>query len=221
MTASEHDLRLVAPFSPTIMKAKIPPAVVEQLNEQADAIVRESAELAARDWSSHLAGVVSAEIRFTDIINALPECRNFLYDVARTYAYRCENALMHFSSYEKTEELTDKKLRIEIKEGWVNDMVAGDYNPAHFHQGCLFSSVGFLRVPPGYDAEFAADKARQNTAGCLQFIDSRSAVGVKNLFTVKPAVGDFYLWPAWMLHCVYPFKSHGIRRSFAVNLALE
>nr|WP_240903345.1 putative 2OG-Fe(II) oxygenase [Caulobacter sp. 602-2] len=99
-------------------------------------------------------------------------------------------------------------------------MVAGDYNPAHFHQGCLYSSVGFLRVPPGYEAEFAADKARQNTAGCLQFIDSRSAVGAKNLFTVKPVVGDFYLWPSWMLHCVYPFRSPGVRRSMAINLAL-
>ena len=66
----------------------------------------------------------------------------------------------------------------------------------------------------------AADKARQNTAGCLQFIDSRSAVGLRNLFTVKPVVGDFYLWPSWMLHCVYPFKSPGVRRSIAINLAL-
>jgi hypothetical protein len=100
-------------------------------------------------------------------------------------------------------------------------MRAGDYNPVHFHQGCHFSSVGFLALPSAYDAEFAADKARQNTAGCLQFIDSRSALGLKNLFTVKPAVGDFYLWPSWMLHCVYPFKSAGIRRSIAINLALR
>ena len=71
------------------------------------------------------------------------------------------------------------------------------------------------------DPEMVAKKAQQNTAGCLQFIDSRSALGVKNLFTVKPAVGDFYLWPSWMLHCVYPFRSPGVRRSIAINLALE
>ncbi|USQ97946.1 putative 2OG-Fe(II) oxygenase [Caulobacter sp. RL271] len=218
--SNDHDLRLVAPFSPTIIKATMPPAVVEALNARADAIVARQDEVAARDWSSHLAGAVSTEIRFTDVIGEMPDLTDFLYDVARTYSYRCENALMHFSDYQRTEELADKTLRIEIKEGWVNDMVAGDYNPAHFHQGCLYSSVGFLRIPEGYEREFRADKARQNTAGCLQFIDSRSAVGVKNLFTVKPVVGDFYLWPSWMLHCVYPFKSPGVRRSIAVNLAL-
>ncbi|UAL12348.1 putative 2OG-Fe(II) oxygenase [Caulobacter segnis] len=218
--SNDHDLRLVAPFSPTIIKARMPQGVVQRLNARADAIVARQDEVAARDWSMHLAGAVSTEIRVTDVIGETPGLTDFLYDVARTYSYRCENALMHFSGYERTEELVDRTLRIEIKEGWINDMVAGDYNPAHFHQGCLFSSVGFLRVPDGYEQEFQADKARQNTAGCLQFIDSRSAVGVKNLFTVKPVVGDFYLWPSWMLHCVYPFKSPGVRRSIAVNLAL-
>lgn len=218
--SNPYDLRLVAPFSPTIIKAAMPQSVVDRLNARVDDIVARRDEVAARDWSKHLAGVVTTEIRLTDVIGEMNDLSDFLYDVARTYSYRCENALMHYGDYERTEDLADKKLEIQIKEGWVNDMVAGDYNPAHFHQGCLFSSVGFLRVPPDYEAEFLADKARQNTAGCLQFIDSRSAVGVRNLFTVKPVVGDFYLWPSWMLHCVYPFKSPGVRRSFAVNLSL-
>lgn len=215
-----HDLQLVAPFSPTIMKATMPAGLIEQLNQTADRIVASKDEARARDWSMHLAGAVSIEMRVTDLIRESPGLTGFLYDVARTYAYRCDNALLHFSGYDHTEELADKKLRIEIKEGWINDMAPGDYNPVHHHQGCVFSSVGFLRTPPGYEAEFKADKARQNTAGCLQFIDSRSAIGVRNLFTVKPIVGDFYLWPSWMLHCVYPFRSAGTRRSLAVNLAL-
>jgi len=216
-----HNLQLVAPFSPTILKATMPAEAVAQLNTHADAIAASPDDAAARDWSAHLAGVVSQEMRVTDLIHAMPPFADFLYDIARTYTYRCENALMHFTDYATTEELRDTKLRIEIAEGWINDMRAGDYNPVHFHQGCHFSSVGFLALPPGYDAEFAADKAQQNTTGCLQFIDSRSALGLKNLFTVKPAVGDFYLWPSWMLHCVYPFKSAGVRRSIAINLALR
>jgi uncharacterized protein (TIGR02466 family) len=217
---TDYDMRIVAPFSPSIIKATMPEAIVREINQRVDAIVERRDEVARRDWSQHLAGVVTTEIRFTDIIHEMTEVRDFLYDVARTFAYRCENALMHYGDYERTEELASKKLEIQIKEGWINDMVAGDYNPAHFHQGCLFSSVGFLRVPPSYEEEFQADKARQNTVGCLQFIDSRSVVGARNLFVVKPVVGDFYLWPSWMLHCVYPFKSLGVRRSMAVNLSL-
>ncbi len=218
--SNANNLQLVAPFSPTILKATIPPAAVAALNAHADAILSSEDEAATRDWSRHLAGVVSHEIRVTDLVQDMSVFTDFLYDVARTFTYRCDNALLHFTDYSSTDALRDTKLRIDIKEGWINDMVAGDYNPNHFHQGCHFSSVGFLALPDGYEAEFAADKARQNTAGCLQFIDSRSALGVKNLFTVKPAVGDFYLWPSWMLHCVYPFKSAGIRRSIAINLAL-
>lgn len=218
---TDHKLHLVAPFSPTILKATIPADLVMELNQRMDAIHGEASQVAARDWSPHLAGVLKHEIRVTDVIHAMADFRDFLYDVARIYAYRCENALLHFTDYPDTETLRETKLRIDIKEGWINDMYAGDYNPVHFHQGCHFSSVGFLTLPSGYNAELAADKAQQNTAGCLQFIDSRSAVGVKNLFTVKPVVGDFYLWPSWMLHCVYPFRSPGVRRSIAINLALE
>lgn len=219
--STDHDLQLVAPFSPSILKATMSPDLVATLNTHADTIMSSTDELAARDWSRHLAGVVNREINVTDVIRATPTCADFLFDIARVYAYRCENALMHFTDYEATEDLRDTTLRIEIKEGWINDMSAGDYNPVHFHQGCHFSSVGFLSLPSDYDAEFASDKARQNTAGCLQFIDSRTALGLKNLFTIKPAVGDFYLWPSWMLHCVYPFKSPGVRRSIAINLALK
>lgn len=219
--STDHQLHLVAPFSPTIMKATIPPHLVDRLNARTDAIHERADDAVARDWSQHLAGVVRHEIRFTDVIREMEEFRDFVYDIARIYAYRCENALLHFTDYPDTETLRDTRLKIAIKEGWVNDMHAGDYNPVHFHQGCHFSTTGFLSLPPGYDAELAADKAQQNTAGCLQFIDSRSALGVKNLFTVKPAVGDLYLWPSWMLHCVYPFRSPGVRRSIAINLALE
>ncbi|WP_347302105.1 putative 2OG-Fe(II) oxygenase [Croceibacterium sp. TMG7-5b_MA50] len=219
--SADHDMRIVAPFSPSILKARMSDELVETLNAHADAIRSDPDEVRRRDWSRNLAGVVSSELQITDLVKDASVISDFIHDLARTFTYRCENALLHFSEYKHTDELKNTRLSIEIKEAWINDMVAGDYNPVHYHQGCVFSSVGFLALPEDYPAEFEADKARQNTAGCLQFIDSRTAVGVRNLFTVKPAVGDFYLWPSWMLHCVYPFRSSGIRRSVAINIALR
>jgi len=35
---------------------------------------------------------------------------------------------------------------------------------------------------------------------------------------VKPEVGDFYLFPSWLAHQVYPFRSDGERRSMAFNV---
>ncbi|MBP2157885.1 MULTISPECIES: putative 2OG-Fe(II) oxygenase [Asticcacaulis] len=216
----DYGMQVVAPFSPLIMKATAPADIVMRLNDRVDRIMAAQTEKAERDWGKHLAGNVSAEVRITDIIRAMPDLSDFLYDVARTYTYRCENVLLNYGNYEDTEELKDKTLEIQIKEGWVNDMVAGDFNPVHYHQGCVYSCVLFLRVPEGYEAEWRADKHRQNTVGCLQFIDSRTAVGARNLFVVKPVVGEFYLWPSWMLHCVYPFRGQGVRRSMSVNLAV-
>ena len=216
---TNYDMQLVAPFSPLIMKATLPNTIVAQLNTRVDALLTQAGGN-ERDWSRHLAGNVKTELHLTDVIREMPPLLDFLYDTARVYTYRCENALLNYSTYESTDELRDKKLEITVKEGWVNDMVAGDFNPVHFHQGCLYSCVVFLRVPDGYETEFAADKARQNTVGCLQFIDGRTVVGGRNLFVVKPEVGAFYLWPSWMLHCVYPFRSKGVRRSMSVNLAL-
>ncbi|WP_298330483.1 putative 2OG-Fe(II) oxygenase [Asticcacaulis sp.] len=216
----DYKMQSVAPFSPAIIKARAPEGVVDALNEKIDALLMEERERQTRDWSEFLAGNLKTEMRITDIIRSTPALTDLLFDVARTYTYKCHNALLHYGNYEEATELKDKKIEIRISEGWINDMIAGDFNPVHFHQGSTYSCVLFLRNPEGYEQEFQADKARQHSVGCLQFIDSRTAIGVQNLFTVKPVVGDFYLWPSWMLHTVYPFRGEGIRRSMSANLSL-
>ena len=47
--------------------------------------------------------------------------------------------------------------------------------------------------------------------------------GSVNLFSnatyvIKPEVGDFYIFPSWLTHQVYPFRSEGERRSMAFNV---
>ena len=38
---------------------------------------------------------------------------------------------------------------------------------------------------------------------------------------VKPQIGDLYLFPSWLSHQVYPFRSEGERRSMAFNIHLR
>ena len=45
---------------------------------------------------------------------------------------------------------------------------------------------------------------------------------------VKPKVGDFYMFPSWLDHQVYPFRSKykkpdvkGERRSFSLNIVYQ
>ena len=37
---------------------------------------------------------------------------------------------------------------------------------------------------------------------------------------IKPQVGDFYIFPASLYHCVYPFYTTGERRSFSINMTV-
>ena len=68
-----------------------------------------------------------------------------------------------------------------------------------------------------FDQQPKRGRSLRLLTGTLQ---RRTVVGGRNLFVVKPEVGAFYLWPAWMLHCVYPFRGAGVRRSVSVNLSL-
>ena len=43
----------------------------------------------------------------------------------------------------------------------------------------------------------------------------------KSLISFKPAVGDFYIFPGWLLHGAEPFRGEGERRSMAFNADIE
>ena len=53
--------------------------------------------------------------------------------------------------------------------------------------------------------------------GHIQFAHGTPSGYSQTNFMVKPQVGDFYIFPAELFHCVYPFKTKGERRSFSVN----
>ena len=99
---------------------------------------------------------------------------------------------------------------------WVVSQYAGDFNPVHIHDANL-SGVAFLKIPPGFEEEYKAED-HHPTAGCLEFLGSMPNHFANHSYLVKPEVGDFYLFPSWLTHQVYPFRSEGERRSFAFNV---
>ena len=99
---------------------------------------------------------------------------------------------------------------------WTVSQWAGDFNPMHIHDSNL-SGVCFLKIPPEFDKEYEKED-HHPTAGCLEFIGSIPNHFARHSFLVKPEVGDFYLFPSWLVHQVYPFRSEGERRSMAFNV---
>tara|TARA_R100001129_G_scaffold83606_2_gene56862 strand:- start:1049 stop:1630 length:582 start_codon:yes stop_codon:yes gene_type:complete len=111
---------------------------------------------------------------------------------------------------------------IETKEAWVNYMKAGDFNPPHIHPGSRFSSVLFLKVPKKLQEEIeqfeGADK-KYNGPGFLSFrYGEYQPRDVLNLYSTMPKEGDMFIFPSFLSHMVFPFKSKNIERiSIAAN----
>ena len=110
----------------------------------------------------------------------------------------------------------DGKHKIELVDGWFVSQVAGEYNPMHSHPGCLLSCVGYLEVPK----QIAEPEDDWSSSGCIEFsYGTPTALNNSNLM-FRPQGGDFYIFPGWLNHTVYPFEGDGRRRSFSMNLIM-
>ncbi|MEQ9315931.1 MAG: putative 2OG-Fe(II) oxygenase, partial [Henriciella sp.] len=114
-----------------------------------------------------------------------------------------------------------KQFELNIHGGWFVRQYSGDYNPLHIHTGAAISCVGYLALPDGIEAEWEEDyRDHHPSHGHLQFAHGTDVHYSVSNFMIKPRVGDFYIFPSYMFHCVYPFRSEGERRSFSMNLSV-
>jgi len=209
---------MIAPFSPLILNSSLPINLVNTCNDFIDNILVQRKESKERDWGNQLAGNIDQELLINDLLETEPEFHEFILIMARNYLKNAPNPMLGIS-HSSTEK--EANFNIEVSDIWCNEMVAGDFNPVHFHSNCHLSCVCFLRLPDNYEMEYIQDKKNMKSVGCLQFIDGRSVTGGKNMYLVKPLVSEFYLFPSWLLHCVYPFKSKGVRRSISANIGVS
>ena len=200
MDNQEINYDIYQPFGPSILKVKMPQAYVNLLNAESDRILHDEQLSKKHDWSHNLAGNVKKEIAIDPSkIKGLPE---FLVTMSDQYLTKV-----------LPEWTTDAKVSFRM---WVVSQYAGDFNPVHIHDANL-SGVAFLKVPPGFEEEYKKED-HHPTAGCLEFLGSIPNHFARHSYTVKPEVGDFYLFPSWLAHQVYPFRCEGERRSMAFNV---
>ena len=189
------------PFGPSILKVKMPQVYVDQLNAEANRILSDEKLSKEHDWSHNLAGNVKKEIAIShNKIKGLPE---FLVTMSKTY-------------YKHTigkEPVEGSKVGFRV---WIVSQYAGDFNPMHIHDANL-SGVAFLKMPDKFEEEYKKED-HHKTAGCLEFMGSVPNHFANHSYLVKPEIGDFYLFPSWLTHQVYPFRSDGERRSLAFNV---
>ena len=195
------------PFGPMMGYARLPGAFVDQLN----ALMTDT----LADHSDNLVGKVRQELRFDqNLINlAGGALGQTLIEYHARARKRCQ-----FGDYDPAK----KRYELQIMSGWFVRQFENDYNPLHIHTGCTISCVGYLALPDGIEAEWEEDyKDHHPSHGHIQFAHGTDCAYSVSNYMVKPQVGDFYIFPSHMFHCVYPFKTPGERRSFSMNLAVE
>ena len=106
-----------------------------------------------------------------------------------------------------------KAYTMSISSIWVNEMKAGDYNPVHIHQGSIFtglSSVMILKLPKDYGPELTRPDAPMN--GRLQILGNAAGQFVTADYCPNVRIGEFYVFPYDMRHCVYPMTNKKAKR---------
>ena len=201
MTKKELQYNIYHPFGTRILKVNMPKEYVDALNAQSDKILGDEELSKKHDCSDTLAGNVKNEV----IINhkEIEGFEKFLITMSHAYVKRA------------VPEGWSDKAQVSFSV-WVVSQYAGDFNPMHLHDANL-SGVAFLKMPPKFEEEYAKED-HHPSVGCLEFLGSMPSHFSNHSYLVKPEIGDLYLFPSWLPHQAYPFRSKGERRSMAFNV---
>ena len=220
------EIKTLIPFGPIILITKVPMYIIDNYNVYCDKIIADKKKLKEQDHAHNLAGNVKSEFRIdkefiekeknmNGIINAM--AKHMLSAEPRgeedivSLSYLVNNPVGEISL--GIEDITGA----QILSMWAVSQWAGDFNPLHVHSGDL-SGVIYLKIPEGRDEEYA--KEDQHPAiGDIQFIAGTPQAFNRNNLKIKPHVGDMFVFPAWLHHTAYPFRTpNQERRSISFNL---
>ncbi len=184
---------LFSPFGPLIAKTSLPPALLERINAYADTLVDPA--------------------RSTEF--ALPE--SLVFEGEDSLALQTARVIGRFVERLEGEPVE----QVKFQAFWIVSQYERTHSPVHFHSGDI-SGVLYLKVPTIADA--AGQEAKTyisgRQAGFINFIGGGRQPFSRSLISFKPQVGDFYLFPGWLLHGAEPFQGGGERRSMSFNAFL-
>ena len=193
-------MKVISPFGPKIAKLKFPNKLIKKINLEVDLILNKKNLLKKLDYSKKLVGQVKQEFK-------LP--KNFIKkNLEKTISNEVKKYIY--------QTLGKKVKKISIKSFWVVRQFTNEYNPVHYHDGHI-SGVGYLKIP-----KFTSKKQKKSkTDGTIDFINGNKMFLSDSIYNHHPKVGDVILFPNYLMHTAYPFKSNGERRSFSFNLEID
>ena len=183
-------------WGPCVVKTKVDQATLDLLLSEGE----ESKE----DASPELAGVLKNQFHYRD----KNKFQNFMEGIFNLY-----NAAMN--QWKKTTDKTPSTFFLE--KLWINYQGPNEFNPPHSHGGAL-SFVIFAKIPLELRVENQDYKGLSAGPGGITFLYGDIEDRCITNHSVFPEEGDMYIFPAWVKHWVYPFKSDCTRISISGNV---
>jgi len=210
----KNEINITRPFGPTLLQVELPKNIIDDFNKDCEEI--SAGKHKKVDWAPHLAGRVQEEYLMSDPI--LAKHINFFIHMAGRYAFPDEAAF----------DKAIKDHEIAFQSGWYVRQYTNDFNPTHHHTNCNISCVGYLKLPEDIEEHWAEEQKDHNpSAGAIEFSYGVAGFNCPNILKYKPEVGKFFMFPHFLDHRVYPFKSKypypdpkGERRSFSINIII-
>ena len=157
-----------------------------------------------------------------------PKFSEFVEELAYEFLYLRQDAgllrqiLKTFLTSGHRPVLPEKFMKVKLKQLWLNSMGKGNYQPLHVHAG-LFSFVVYVSIPYTLAEEHKLNYGvtdYKNKNGCTEFIDPFTHDSITLPVETK-LEQNIALFPSWITHAVYPFKSDVRRVTVSGNIYLD
>ena len=112
---------------------------------------------------------------------------------------------------------------MQVMDSWINYMKAGDFNPPHNHGGDL-SFVIYPDVPKEItqeNKEFEGTGSSMSGPGAIAWMYGEGDNQCISLVERMPVTRDLFIFPAFLKHWVFPFKSDVERVSVSGNIIFK
>tara|TARA_B100001996_G_scaffold345276_1_gene301545 strand:- start:488 stop:1126 length:639 start_codon:yes stop_codon:yes gene_type:complete len=189
-------------LGPAVLKAKIPDNILNELNEYVDKLINDKSKLKDLNYGEDLVGDVTQEFLLENEFVKSSGWLNFLGNCTKIYVELNEGK---------------KVTNFNLIKTWVVRQFKNEYNPTHWHAGHV-SGAGFLKVPKSLGDHVQQKSSKEYRGGNLQLIHGARMFTCPSTLNIVPKVGEFYLFPNYLMHTVFPFKdSNEERRSISFN----
>ena len=198
----EKDFWIIKPFGPSIIKTKIPEKILNDLNKYIDKILTDNQKANDLNLGPELAGDVTQEFK-----------------LEQEFMTKCGWLDFLAKSVQQWIKLDLKKniTKFNLIDSWVVRQFKDEYNPIHWHGGHV-SGAGFLKVPKTFGQHIQDKGNKEYLGGTLNLIHGSRQFMSNAKLKIIPEVGDFYFFPNYLMHTVYPFKgTDEERRSISFN----